>query len=104
MADVPHLRFPLALAADGDFAVVEQDSPDDVAQQVRALCRTPLGWSDELPAMGLTGQAFYEGGADPDEVEAQVDGHVPGFEGAVDEAPDRIDEALSIVGVRIASA
>jgi hypothetical protein len=101
VAQVPHLSFPLTLAPDGDLAVVEQDSAADVAQQVAALVRTPVGWSDELPGMGLTGQAFYEGGADPVEIEEQLREHVPGFEGAVEERPDAIDEALSVVSVRI---
>lgn len=102
-AEIPHIRFPLALAPDGDFAVVEQRSGDDTAQQIMALMRTPVGWSDEpdLAEMGLTEQAFYMGGADLAEIEAQIREYVPDFDGAVSEAPDAIDEALSIVNVRL---
>lgn len=100
MIAVPHLKIPLVLAGT-KLAQVEQDEIDDVAQCVATIVSTPLGWSDELPQMGLTDQAFYEGGADVQEIQGQLDEHEPRWQGLVTEAPDRLDVALSIVSVRV---
>jgi hypothetical protein len=106
MADVHHLSFPLRLAPDGDFVTVEQGTPEEVAEQVRALVSTPPGWSDEpgLEEMGLEHQAFLQGGANADEIERVIVDYVPDFAGAVSERPDVFDESLRHVGVEVRGA
>jgi phage baseplate assembly protein W len=101
MADVPHLRFPLRLIGT-KLDQVEQDSADDIQQCIATILSTPLGFSDQLPKLGITDQTFYEGGADVQEIQQQLDQHEPRWSDLVTEAPDRLDEALSIVSIRVA--
>ena len=49
---IPHFALPLRVAGDGRFAVVEQDSPDDVAQCVAVVLATPVGSRAEIPEFG----------------------------------------------------
>lgn len=62
MADVlvPHLAFPLRLGSDGGFAVVEQDSADEVAQCVAVLVSTVVEQRQELPDYGIVDQTFRD--------------------------------------------
>lgn len=76
MADVPHLRIPLQLA-DGRFAQVEQDSPEDVEQCVKVILRTPYGVRDDLLDLGLTMQEFRQGGPDLEEIHRQIETYEP---------------------------
>lgn len=55
---VPHLKFPLAIAADGSFDGVEQDSLDDVRQCVYLIARTPLGSRPASPGSGVNDPTF----------------------------------------------
>lgn len=59
MADVPHFALPLRLVG-GDFATVEQDTPDEVAQSVQVLLTTPVGSRDEVPDYGVDEMAFQQ--------------------------------------------
>jgi phage baseplate assembly protein W len=101
MADLPHIRFPIALDGIGRFQVVEQDSLEDIEQCVTAILRTPLGFSDAVPDLGLTYQPFYEGGADVTEIQEQLAAHEPRVDALVDEDPDRLNDALAVVNVRL---
>jgi phage baseplate assembly protein W len=60
MADitVPHFALPFRLAGDGSFAVVEQDSDDEVVQSVEILLRTRVGSRIELPEYGIEDPTF----------------------------------------------
>lgn len=102
MPDQPqHLKFPLQLV-DGHFATVDQDGPEDIAQCVVTILRTPRGLSDSIPELGLTRQEFYEGGADVQEIQQQLAQHERRVEMLITDDPSRLDEALSVVGVRLA--
>ena len=102
MAEIPHLRFPLELDGVGKLRVIEQDSLDDIEQCVLAILRCPLGLSDALPDMGLTYQPFYEGGADVSEIQEQLATYEPRTDALVEEDPDRLNDALAVVNVRLA--
>lgn len=52
MPDVPHFALPLRLGGDGRLAVLEQDSPDEIAQNVAVILATPAGSRAELPEFG----------------------------------------------------
>lgn len=65
MPDIPHLVWPLRLAASGQLADVEQDSLDDVRQAVRVLRSTPLGVRPLAPDIGLEDPTFASR-VDPD--------------------------------------
>lgn len=47
-----HLALPLRVTGTGGFAVVEQDSPSEVAQNVAVILSTPLGSRVEVPEFG----------------------------------------------------
>jgi hypothetical protein len=49
------------LAADGSFAVVEQDSADEVAQSVAVLISTVVEQRQELPLYGIVDPTFSYG-------------------------------------------
>lgn len=97
MIDNPHFRLPL----DGSFAEVEQGSPEEIAQCVEAIVRTPRGFRDDAPELGLPQLAFSEGGADPELVAVALAEHEPRAEQLVTEAPGLLDQALSIVKVSL---
>lgn len=71
MTEIPHLAFPLRLAADG-LAVVEQDELDDVRQCVHVLLRTPLGARPLAPDVGVEDPTFSTG-IDPEALTAQIE-------------------------------
>jgi hypothetical protein len=104
--DIPQLAFPIRV--DGNqVAVIEQGSAVDVVGQVQVLCLTPPGWlthDDFVRGFGLADQSHRKGGADPGLIEDQIERYVPDAGAAVDERPDALNAALSLVGVRLASA
>lgn len=51
-AQIPHFALPLRIGGDGRFAVLEQDSPDEIAQNVAVILATPEGSRAELPEFG----------------------------------------------------
>jgi len=97
----PHPQIPVKLTAGLELTTVEQGSADEIAQCVEAILRTPLGWRDDLPELGLPDQTFRMGGADPSVVARALDTYEPRADVLVTEAPDLLDAALSIVEVRV---
>lgn len=95
MTDVPHFAFPFRLAH-GSFAVVEQDSLDEIEQSVIVLLKTPPGSRLELPAYGAPETLFVtdidHGGA-----AAAVEVWEPRARILLRDAPDRFDNALRAV-------
>jgi phage baseplate assembly protein W len=73
VADVPHLAFPLRLAEDGGFAVVEQDTLEDVRQCVHVVLVTPRGSRPLAPNVGIEDPAFMAG-VDAAELQAALEG------------------------------
>lgn len=56
--EVPHLKFPLSIAADGSFDGVEQDLIDDVRQCVYIVARTQVGSRPASPDSGVEDPTF----------------------------------------------
>lgn len=105
MTDIPQLAFPIRIEGH-QVAVVEQGSVDDVVGQVHVLCLTPPGWlthDEDVREFGLQDQAHRMGGADAALISSQISRFVPDADAIVDEHPDALNPALSLVGVRIAS-
>jgi hypothetical protein len=98
---IPHPTIPVQITASGGLATVDQGSPEEIAQCVEAIVRTPLNWRDDLPELGLPDQTFRMGGADPAVVSRALDTYEPRAEHLVTEAPDLLDAALSIVQVTL---
>jgi phage baseplate assembly protein W len=49
---IPHLDWPVRVAASGHLAANEQDSIDDIATCVAISLLTPSGWRDDEPEFG----------------------------------------------------
>jgi phage baseplate assembly protein W len=82
--DVPHLAVPFRLGGSGRFAVVEQDSPDELVQCVAVCLATPEGSRAEVPDFGSPRFEFDL--PDPNDVIA-----------AVTEWEPRVDLSVSVV-------
>lgn len=96
------LQFPLLLV-NGRFATFEQGSPKDVAQCVAVLMRTPRGFRDDLPDLGIDRLAFRRNGPDLDEIERQITTYEPRAVALVESDPSLLEDALSEVGVKLAN-
>lgn len=66
---IPHLRIPLQPGRRG-FAVVDQDTGEEVVQSVRVLLETRPGEALMAPRYGVDDPTFAAGGIDDDLVEA----------------------------------
>lgn len=100
--ETPHLRFPLVLLPDGRLGQVEQDSSADIVQAVRVILRTPRGWRQELPDMGLPNPTFRKGGADLVEIERQILTYEDRADVLIEEDPDALADALAEIDVQVA--
>lgn len=108
MPDVPHFRLPMRLTTQGDFALVEQNSEEEVAQHAAVVLRTPLGSRLMRPSMGLpdtTHLLSQDGSSRTVElVEAQLAEHEPRaeFQASASGAslPDWVDSVMiDVTGV-----
>ena len=69
------LAYPLRFGP-GGFATVEQDTHADIEGCVEAALRTPLGWIDSQPDLGLPDLTGTPGGPGPDLIRVAADqGH-----------------------------
>lgn len=69
MADSPHFQIPFRLER-GAFAVVEEDSLEEIANCVYAIFATEYDWREEEPGFGITDQTFLQGGANLEELKS----------------------------------
>lgn len=58
MISVPHFEFPLRMGPGGRLSVLEQDTPDEIAQAVLVLLSTIEGERIELPEYGIEDPLF----------------------------------------------
>lgn len=100
---IPHIDLPLRFEGTR-LAVVEQDSPDEVANSVETVLRYTPGDRPDVPDFGTPDQTFKQGGADPDEIERSIETWEPRATTFVDEDLDPIDTALSRVGVEVSGS
>jgi phage baseplate assembly protein W len=59
MADVPHYTTPFRIV-NGEIAVVEQDSIEDIEQCVEAVLRTIVGTRIDAPDFGVPDESFVQ--------------------------------------------
>lgn len=100
---VPHLSFPLRLARNR-FVALEQDSPLEVSQRVWALLRTPRGYREDTPDLGIPFPGFRRGGTDLVEISRQIDTYAADegtLSAIIEEDIESLDDALSVVHVSI---
>lgn len=84
-----HLALPVRVTASGAFAVVEQDSTEDVLQCARVVLETPQGAREERPEFGLPDPLFAKGGVDAATVEAVLADWEP--RATIDARVDNVD-------------
>lgn len=95
MTAVPHFAFPFRLGPGGRMAVVEQDSLDEIAQNVGILMLTRPGSRIEIPEFGTRTLLFREpGGTDVDLAASQALEWEPRAAIALQENPDRMDDLV----------
>lgn len=73
--DTPHFRYPFrfGLGADKHALVNEQGSDDEITDAVMVICKTPVGWRDDLPDFGIPDQVFQEQPLKVDDLHAALD-------------------------------
>lgn len=99
MATTPHLKIPFEVN-DGQVAVVEQDSIDDVTGCVFSVLATERGTRPELPEFGLADPTFRLGGVDLDELRDVVEEWEPRAEVFTEAQWDQLLEEVRVrVGV-----
>lgn len=74
--DIPHLAVPITFA-NGQAAVVEQDSTDEIAQCVAAIAAYRPGERIDDPEFGIPEQALIENGIDDPEILSAIDRYEP---------------------------
>lgn len=94
---------PLQIGGNGQITMIEQDGPLDYAQRGAVICRTPPGWLDSRPDLGLADQAGRKGGANIAEIQRQLATYVPGASYVIELRLPTLDQALEEIGVRVSS-
>jgi hypothetical protein len=95
---IPHLTLPIRLSG-GALAAAQQDEIDDIASAVETVTRYQPGGLDYDADFGVTDQAFQQGGADPEVLNAAIERFEPRAIKLVTEDPDRFTEIVERVGV-----
>lgn len=90
----PHFALPFSLS-NGQAAVVEQDSPDDIANCVEAVLRYTPGWRFADPEFGVSDQTFRRD-LDLDEIRGQIARYEPRAAETVDDVSGELREAHTI--------
>lgn len=99
-ADIPRLAWPLRVdPLTGSFAVVEQDSDEDIAQCLKAIALTTPGERPDVPDMGVEDLTFGEQPLDLDQIRDTFNRHEPRVTVLASTNPDALDEALAQVGI-----
>lgn len=73
---IPTMPFPPRIA-NGEFVLIEQDSQQDIEGSVELVARTPQGYLDSLPGMGLPDYALTRGVPSATEIRAAIEPYEP---------------------------
>lgn len=97
---VPHFLFPFQLNGDA-FAVVEQDTPQEVQQCVEILLLTPTGSRFVLPDYGTPETLYTQMPANVAGILAKLNNWEPRAAVTLQETLDTIDEMVSYIRVNV---
>jgi phage baseplate assembly protein W len=103
MDDVPHIAWPVQVMG-RTFAIVQQDTSDEVAANVAVLCSFRRGSRIEAPDFGITDPTFQIAPVDTTEIERQIAVYEPRAELAITVTDDRAGAQHVTIAVRVASA
>lgn len=76
MPDEPHFDLPFRLTGKS-FATVQQDSPEDVANCVECIVRTPLGFREDTENFGLDDLTFENQPLNLEEIKTRIQAQEP---------------------------
>ena len=102
---IPHVALPFSFVGQGPGGVNcnEQDSLDDIYDCVQSIVRCPRGYRPELMQFGVDDQTFSEGDKiNLDILSDQVSTWEARADNLYEQAPDRFDEMMDIVKIRVA--
>jgi phage baseplate assembly protein W len=86
MADIPHLAWPVRLGPGGQLAVVEQDTVDEIVQNVAVITSTTVGARVERPDFGVSDQTFEQQPLDTRVLQQRIDRFEPRASATLDQA------------------
>jgi hypothetical protein len=90
MPDLPHYDWPLRFTP-GGFAVVEQDTSEELDASAAVIASVPRGWRDDDPSFGVTPLVFSQGPIDAERLSAELAQADDRLAVDVDEVLDLVD-------------
>lgn len=100
LSRAPHLAFPVAMVPDGSRLMTREElTVDDIEDCVEVLLSTMLGEREESPTYGIPEQAFRQGGADLQLLQATIERWEPRAASIIAEAD--FTDLVQRVSVRI---
>lgn len=90
---IPHFSLPFRYV-NGSALVNEQDSIDDIADCVYAVCVTDPGDRDDLPDFGLVDPTFGLEPLNASAAQTQIETWEPRASVLIDMAPDQYDQSI----------
>jgi phage baseplate assembly protein W len=100
MTDIPHFALPLRYL-NGKPVVNEQDSVEDIADCVYAVCVTNPGDREEMPDFGLLDMTFDQEPLPTAAAVNQITAWEPRAQILIDAAPDRFDASIVNANVNV---
>lgn len=97
---LPHFSLPLRYT-NGSAQVNEQDSLDDIADCVYAICKTNPGDRTELPDFGLLDMTFGQEPLSAGSAQTQIEQWEPRAPILIDLAPSRYDLSVVVAQVNV---
>lgn len=94
MAEVPQFPLDFQILPDGSMPLVEQGSPEDVANNIAVSYMTTPETRDAWPTFGVDAGLFSQVSADPQRLAAEIADWEPQAGSLLDVRPDLYDEAV----------
>ena len=102
---IPHIALPFRFIGQGPGGVNcnEQDTLDEIYDCVQTIVRCPKGYRPELMEFGVDDQTFSERDEiDLDLLAQQIEDWEARADNLYSQAPDKFDEMIDIVKIRVA--
>ena len=100
--DLPHIELPVRFdPSTRRLAALEQDSIDEVTQNVSVVLRCQPGAREDEPDFGVPEQVFLERGVDLEEIARHVEEWEPRARLLLDRDPSSLTELVDMVGIEV---
>lgn len=97
---VPHFAFPFRFGSHGAAEVVEQDTPEEIEQNVKVLVLTERGERIEVPDFGVD-DVVFQTGIDEGAIAAQAREWDERADVLIAEDPDRMNTMIRNVLIEV---